>query len=267
MDRAFGAHWRLFLAQARGQAQYRASFWFDVAASTAFGVLDLVAVVVVFGATGSLAGFSRAEGLVIATLAGAGFAVADLVVGSVERIRTYVRTGLFDAVLLRPMGALGQLVAMDFAPRRAGRAVLCIALIPVTTAVAGVDWTPVRVLVAVLAPICGAVLFGSIFVGAATVAFWWIDSGEFANSFTYGGRDFTAYPMTIYGEVFRRVFAYGLGFAFVGYYPGLALLGRPDPLGGPPWLVWLAPVVAAGAAGLAGLVWRLGVRHYRSTGS
>jgi ABC-2 type transport system permease protein len=261
------SYWRLFLAQARGQAQYRASFWFDVTASVAFGMLDLVSVVVVFGATGSLAGFSRAEGLVIATVAGAGFAIADLVIGSVERIRTYVRSGLFDAVLLRPMGALGQLVAMDFAPRRAGRAVLCVGLIPVATTAAGVDWTPVRVLVVVLAPVCGAVLFGSIFVGTATVAFWWIDSGEFANSFTYGGRDFTTYPMTIYGEVFRRVFAYGLGFAFVGYYPGLALLGRPDPLGGPPWLVWLSPAVAALAAVLAGTFWRVGVRQYRSAGS
>ncbi|GIJ50504.1 transporter [Virgisporangium aliadipatigenens] len=260
-------YYRLFLAQARGQAQYRASFWFDVAASTGFGVIDLLGVLVVFHASGSLGGFTQAEGLLIAALAGAGFALADLVVGSVERIRNYVRTGLFDAVLLRPLGALGQLIAMDFAPRRAGRAVLCAALIPVTAVGAGVQWTPVRLLVAVLAPLCGAVLFGAIFVATATVAFWWIDSGEFANSFTYGGRDFSTWPATIYGGVFRRVFAYGFGFAFAGYYPALILLGRPDPLGGPPWLAWLSPLVAAVAAVVAGLFWRRGVRQYRSTGS
>ena len=38
--------------------------------------------------------------------------------------------------------------------------------------------------------------------------------------------------MTVYGRLFRRLFAYGLGFAFVAYYPALALLGRPDPAGG-----------------------------------
>ena len=114
----------------------------------------------------------------------------------------------------------------------------------------------------------GAVFFGAIFVATATVAFWWIDSGEFANGFTYGGRDFTSYPITVYSGLFRRIFAYSLGFAFVAYYPALALLGRPDPLGLPGWagLVrrrwWPCAAVA-----VAALVWRFGVRHYRSTGS
>ena len=92
-------------------------------------------------------------------------------------------------------------------------------------------WTPARVGLLVVAPLAGALFFGAVFVATATVAFWWIDSGEFANAFTYGGRDFTSYPMTVYGGFFRWVFAYSLGFAFVGYYPALALLGRADPLG------------------------------------
>ena len=93
------------------------------------------------------------------------------------------------------------------------------------------------------------------------------ESAEFANGFTYGGRDFAAYPLTVYSGLFRRLFGYGLGFAFVSYYPALALLGRADPLHGPDWLGWCAPLVAIAAALAAGGVWRLGVRHYRSTGS
>jgi ABC-2 type transport system permease protein len=71
----------------------------------------------------------------------------------------------------------------------------------------------------------------------------------------------------VYGALFRRLFAYGLGFAFVAYYPALALLGRHDPLGAPAALGYGCPLIAAAAAVLAGLVWRSGVRHYRSTGS
>jgi ABC-2 type transport system permease protein len=132
---------------------------------------------------------------------------------------------------------------------------------------AGVAWTGPRLAMALLAPICGALLFGSIFVGAATVAFWWIDSGEVANSVTYGGRDFCSYPIPIYEGVFRRVFAYGFGFAFTGYYPALVLLGRPDPLRAPDWLGWCAPAVGAAAVVAAAAAWRGGIRHYRSTGS
>ena len=102
-----------------------------------------------------------------------------------------------------------------------------------------------------VAPLAGVVFFGSIFVATATVAFWWIDSGELANAFTYGGRDFTVYPITVYGGWFRALFAYGLGFAFVAYYPALALLGRADPLGLPAWAGWAAPAVALVAAAVA----------------
>jgi ABC-2 type transport system permease protein len=88
-----------------------------------------------------------------------------------------------------------------------------------------------------------------------------------ANSFTYGGRETTTYPMTVYEGLFRRVFAFALGFGFVAYYPALALLGRADPLGLPGWVGWVSPAVAVPAVGVAALMWRTGVRHYRSTGS
>jgi ABC-2 type transport system permease protein len=73
--------------------------------------------------------------------------------------------------------------------------------------------------------------------------------------------------VNVYDGWFRQVVAFGLGFGFVSYYPALGLLGRADPLGGPGWLSWSGPVVAAIAAGIAALIWRTAVRHYRSTGS
>lgn len=258
---------RLFLAQARGQAQYRTSFWFDICGSVGFGVAELGAVFVVFSAVGSLGGFTRAEGMLIAALAATGFQLADLVVGNIDQLRVFVRTGLLDSILPRPLGVLGQLVAMDFAPRRIGRTLMSAALVPVAGNWAGVQWTTSRVLLAVLAPLAGAVLFGSVFVATATVAFWWIDSGEFAFGVTYGGQNFASYPVTVYEGVFQKFFAYGLGFSFAAYHPALYLLGRVDPLGGPRWLGWMSPAVAAVAAAVAGCVWRVGVRHYRSTGS
>jgi ABC-2 type transport system permease protein len=258
---------RLLVAQVRGQTQYRASFLIDLAGSTVLTLLDVVSVFVIFSVNGDLGGFGAREILLMVGISALAFPLADLAVGNVERLRVYVRTGLFDAVLVRPLSALWQLVAMDFAPRRVGRAVQGLVIYGLALAVAPVDWSPAAALLAVVAPLAGAVFFSSLFVAGATVAFWWIESGEIANGFTYAGRDFTSYPMTVFGGLFRRVFAYGLGFAFVSYLPALALLGLPDPLGVPGWLHWCSPLVAAAAAGLAALLWRTGVRHYRSTGS
>jgi ABC-2 type transport system permease protein len=123
------------------------------------------------------------------------------------------------------------------------------------------------VLLLISAPLFGAVFFGAIFVLSASLAFWWVDSGQLGSAFTYGGRDFTAYPVSVYDGWFRTVFAYGLGFGFVAYQPALALLGHADPLGLPAWAGYVSPLVALIAAALAAVVWRAGIRHYRSTGS
>jgi len=224
-------------------------------------------VVVLFQAAGRVAGFTTAEAMLVAAVATVGFATADLIVGNMDTIRNLVRTGRMDAVLLRPLGALGQLIATEFAPRRAGRLLVAVVLVPVAALWAGVEWTPTRAACLVLAALGGSLLFGAIFTGAGTVAFWWIESGEFSNSFTYGGRDFTTFPITVYGPVFRNFFAFGLGLGFTGYYPALVLLGRPDPLGAPDWFGWLSVPVGMVGCGVAALLWRAGVRRYRSTGS
>ncbi|MEV4541135.1 ABC transporter permease [Micromonospora echinaurantiaca] len=264
---ALAAYRALLGAQARSQTAYRTSFVVDLVGNVGFTVFDVVTVLVVFGVTRELGGFTLRETMVIVGISTSAFALADLLVGNIERLPRYVRTGLFDAVLLRPLGTLPQLLLMDLPLRKVSRAVFGLAVLVVAVGSAGIQWTPARVLLVVLAPLAAVVFFGAVFVATATVSFFWVDSGELANSVTYGGRDFTTYPITVYDGWFRALFAYGLGFAFVGYHPALALLGRADPLGLPPWVGWAAPGVALLAAALAAAAWRFGVRHYRSTGS
>ena len=261
---AYGAVLR---AQVRSQAQYRASFAVDLVGSVTFGALDVVTVVVVFRVAPTLAGFTFPEVFLMTAIASCAFALADVLVGNVERLRVYVRTGLLDTVLVRPLGALLQLLVLDVAPRRIGRVAFGVATLAVAAVHADLALTPAHGVLLVVAPLAGAVIFSAVFVATATVAFWWIESGELGNALTYGGHDFAAYPMGIYGALFRRVLAYGLGFAFIAYYPALALLERADPLGAPAALGYASPLVAALAAGVAAQLWRHGIRHYASTGS
>lgn len=266
-DTTLSAYRHLMTAQVRSQSQYRVSFVTDVIGSVMFGVLDIVSVLVLFRVTPTLGGFGFAEVFLMTALACCAFAMADLAVGNVERLRQHVRSGLFDALLVRPLSSLAQLMVMDVATRRVGRVLFGVAMVVVAAASAPVPLTPARLALLALTPVAGAMIFGAIFVATATVAFWWIESGELANSLTYGGLTFTQYPITVYGALFRRLFAYAVGFAFVAYYPALALMDRPDPLGAPTALGYASPAVAVAAVAAAALMWRTGVRHYRSTGS
>ncbi len=264
MVRAYAA---LVQGQWRSLASYRTSFAVELLSNLGTTSLDILAVIVLFRATSTLGGFTLAEGLLVVSLSSLAFACADFLVGNIERIKNYVRTGTMDTVLIRPLGALPQLVLMDLPLRKALRMVVGLVVLVVALRVNDIDWDPARVALIVIAPLSGVVFFGAIFVISASTAFWWVDSGEIGSAFTYGGRDFTAYPVPVFSGWFRALFAYGMGFAFVAYQPAVTLLGRDDPLGLPAWAGFLSPAVALIAAGVAALVWRAGIRHYRSTGS
>jgi ABC-2 type transport system permease protein len=255
-----GGQWRSLLS-------YRASFVVEMVTNIGGTALDVLTVLVMFRATKVIGGFTLPQAILMVSLSSSAFVLADFTVGNIDQLKTYVRAGTMDAVLVRPLSAMAQLLLMDLPVRKALRLVLAFVTLAVGLHVNHISWTLPRVLLLVGAPLFGAVFFGAIFVLSASLAFWWVDSGQLGSAFTYGGRDFTAYPVSVYGGWFRAVFAYGLGFGFVAYQPALALLGRADPLGLPAWAGYVSPLVALVAASLAAVVWRAGIRHYRSTGS
>jgi len=55
-----------------------------------------------------------------------------------------------------------------------------------------------------------------------------------------------------------------LPFAFVSYYPGLILLGKP---GVNVWLGYCTPLAGLFTVLIAALVWRVGLARYQGTGS
>ena len=250
---------RIVLSRFRGQLAYPGSFALDLLAQFLAQGIELVGLLVVFAHVGTLGGFTIDEVLLMYGIAATAFGLADLVAGQIEELPDLIRTGELDVLLLRPLGTLAQVLTADIALRRIGRVAMGLAVYAWALAALDPAWTMPLVLV--------AVILAAIFVGANSVSFWLVDGHEFANSFTYGSNFATAYPVTVFGPALRRVLCFVVPSAFVAYFPALALLGRPDPLGLPEVLRWCGPVVAVTAAGVAAAVWRYGVRRYQGTGS
>jgi viologen exporter family transport system permease protein len=261
------AYAALVRSRVAAQASYRASFLIELGAQIALVLVEFVEVYVVFHQVDSLAGFDFAEVALMYGLASVGFGVADLVVGHVDRLPFYLRTGTFDAFLLRPLSSLGQLVTSDFSLRRLGRVLTGIAVLAVALSYVDVHWTPARLLLLVVTPLAGAVIFSAVFVATSTIGFWVTEGMEFANAFTYGGNYLSTFPFTVFGPAIRRFFTFVIPAAFVAYLPALALLGRRDPNGLPAWLSWSALPVSVLAAVAALLIWRTGLRRYVGAGS
>lgn len=258
---------KLIGARLRSQLSYRASFALDFVTQVLAQWIELFVILVLFGQISALGGFTRAEVLLMYAFAGTAFGVADLFAGQLDNLPTYIRTGSFDVLLMRPLGTLPQIMVSDIRLRRVGRIVGAVAVMVYALTHVEVDWTPAKVALTIATPIAGAVIFSSVWIVACSVCFWIVEGREFSNSVTYGSNAFTSYPINVYSRPLRWVMAFVVPGAFVAYYPSLALLGKPDPLGLPGWVNWTSPLVAALAAAAAGLVWRFAVRHYRGTGS
>ncbi|WP_017546433.1 ABC transporter permease [Nocardiopsis prasina] len=258
---------RLAWTWTRAVAQYPMALSLFTFGITLASLAEMGAVVVVFAHAGTLAGFTVYEGLLVYALAAFSFGAAQLLTGSVDRLGDHIRTGSFDTMLVRPVSPLVQLAADQFSPRRFGRIVPAVVVLVFALVMCDIDWTVGRALMVPVLLASGVTICTSVWLIAGCLQFFATDAREAANSVTYGGQALTEYPIAIYGRGLVRSVTYVVPLAFVSWQPALHLLDRSDPTGLPEFLRFLGPVVAVVLALAASLVWRFGLRRYRSTGS
>jgi len=263
----FALYLRLVGAQLRGQMQYKVSFVLSLIGSFLACVIEFGTVLVLFNRIQLLAGWALAEVALLYGLSGTCFAVAELFAAALDNFQEYIVRGTFDRVLVRPRGALFQVIAEDFALRRLGRIAQAALVLVIAFGLLGITWTIGKIVVLALALLSGTIIYFAIFVLGATFCFWTVQAKEVTHVFTYGGDGLASFPLDIYRGSVRRFFTFIVPLAFVNYEPALFLLGRPDPLGLPDQVRLLSPVAAIAMALLARLAWQQGIRHYQSTGT
>lgn len=251
----------------RSTTTYRSSFALTLFSSFTVTLFDFVVILLMFGQVEGLGGFSFGEVAFLYGTTGTSFGLADLTMGSLQRMGKRVRDGSLDTFLMRPAPVLAQVAADKFALRRLGRVAQGALVLVWSLVVLDVDWTAAKVLLVPAMVLCGTVIFSAVMVVGASALFLAQDAAEVTNSFTYGGNTLLQYPPTIFAQDLVKGVVYVVPLAFVNWLPALYVLGRPAPAGVPGWAAFLSPVVAAVCCALAGLAWRAGLRSYRSTGS
>ncbi|MFB7369063.1 ABC transporter permease [Streptomyces sp. NPDC056222] len=251
----------------RSTMTYRTSFALTLVTSFAVTFFDFVVILLMFGQVEGLGGFAFAEVAFLYGATGTSFGLADLTMGSLQRMGKRVRDGSFDMFLLRPAPVLAQVAADKFALRRLGRVAQGLFVLIWALLLLDVEWTAVKVLLLPVMLLCGTLIFSAVMVVGASALFWAQDAAEVTSSFTYGGNTLLQYPPAIFAQDLVRGVVYVVPLAFVNWLPALYILGRPAPAGVPSWLAFASPLVALVCCALAGVAWRAGLRSYRSTGS
>jgi ABC-2 type transport system permease protein len=257
---------RLVAARVRAQWQYRTSFVLQVLGVFLISFLDFAAILVIFDNVPQLGGWTVTEVALLYGIGGLAFAFAELAVGHLDGLPTLIRAGNFDLVLIRPRGSLYQVLAGDVRLRQLGKLVQATAVLVYALSSVQVDWTAARVVLIPMSVVSGAAIFSAIWVAAICLVFWAVEGREAVSAFTDAGGFMSQYPIDVFEQWLRRFVVFVVPVAFVAYVPATYILDKPNAVGAPSFVGFLAPVVAVVAAVAAGFAWRFAVRHYRSAG-
>ncbi len=251
----------------RSQMQYRASFVMSAIGQFLLTGAEFLALWALFDRFGHVEGWSLAEVALLYGMANVSFAIADAFSRGFDVFYRQVKSGEFDRLLLRPRATALQVAASEVQLMRIGRLLQGGAVLVWALTALEIPWTPARLGLLLAALMGGACLFIGLFIVQGTLSFWTTEGLEVMNTLTYGGVETAQYPIAIYADGFRRFFTYVIPLACMNYFPMLAMTGHPDPLGSPAWVPWIAPLVGVAFLAACLRVWKIGVRHYTSTGS
>lgn len=179
-----------------------------------------------------------------------------------------IADGRFDRFLLRPQGALFQVIASNadwFASL--GQGGLGITLFIVCANRIGITWNLKTILYYLVVIISGTLIQVALFLFFATLSFYIVKSSNIRFLMYWQVRKFAGYPLSIFGTAARIFLMFIVPFAFVNYFPSQFLLRKADfAMFNPIW-IYMSPVVALVWVLISYCFWRISIKRYTSTGT
>ncbi|MGN1457937.1 MAG: ABC transporter permease [Acutalibacteraceae bacterium] len=173
-----------------------------------------------------------------------------------------VRKGDFDKYLTRPINPLFHVIAENFQLDAIGELLVGIVLVCSVAGTVGMVVTPLSILLFIIVIPFSSLIYTSIKMGTAAIAFWTKQSGQITQVF-YMANEFAKYPTTIYNQFIRTIITYVVPFAFTGYYPAMYLLTGENPLFNIGGTVIISIILFI----IAYTIWNKGLNAYESAGS
>lgn len=259
MFKLYGKYFEIHLKSAM---QFKGSFFTTLIAQflTSFSVF--LGITFMFQRFHKVADFSYEEVVLCYGIMLMGFSLAQLFSSGFKVFDSMIANGQFDRILCRPRNEIFQVLAQRIDFVRLGMLFQAIVMLIYGLMTCHVDWNFTRVAAMVLMIVGGLVLFSALFLLEGAIAFFTLQGLEFMNVFTYGAIEHGKYPLSIYGKEMLTFCTFAIPYALIQYYPLTYILGRSEGLA----LIFL-PLLACLFVVPCWVVWRIGVRHYKSTGS
>ncbi|RIV13078.1 ABC transporter permease [Priestia flexa] len=242
--------------------QYRADMVVEVVSDLLFQAVNLIFILVVFGHTQFLNGWSREEIIFIYGFFLVPFAVFSSFFNIWDFNERYIVKGEMDRILTRPIHSLFQVILERMELESLFGAITGVAVMIYAGSILDLLFAWYDFFIFVLFVLGGALVYAGIFIALASIGFW-SDARTSIMPTMYNIGNYGRYPVDIYNNVIRYVLTWILPFAFVGVYPAAYFLGREEWYG----YAFLTPVMGVIFFTLAIVLWNVGVKRYRGAGN
>lgn len=176
--------------------------------------------------------------------------------------RRIIAQSQFDKYLLKPINPLFHVISEKLQTDAVGELLIGIILMIYSIFKLKLNITLSYILIFIIVTISGAIIYTSIKLFFASLAFWVRNSQNILSLF-YSLSDFTKYPISIYPRVIMYFITYIVPFAFTAYFPAAYFINKESLLLG----VGGTVVAAILTATLAYFIWCKGINAYESAGN
>jgi ABC-2 type transport system permease protein len=242
--------------------QYRADMFVEMLSDLLFQGVNLIFILVVFGHTQFLNGWSREEIIFIYGFFLVPFALFASFFNIWDFNERYIVKGEMDRILTRPIHSLFQVVLERMELESLFGAFTGLAVMAYASFKLQLSFHWYDSFIFILFVVGGALVYAGIFVSLASIGFW-SDARTSIMPTMYNIGNYGRYPVDIYNRVIRYVLTWILPFAFVGVYPSAYFLKRTEWYG----YAFLTPVMGLVFFTLSFVLWNIGVKRYRGAGN
>jgi ABC-2 type transport system permease protein len=252
-------YFKFFAIHLKSEIAYPTAFFFGCLGRLLLTVNSLLGIVFLLNRFDTIGGYTLPEILLGYGVVLTASSLAECFARGFDAFSKILREAQFDRLLVRPRNLVFQVICQDLRPNMLPNILQGIAML--VYAVPNFQWTPVKAVVLLMMVVCGSLLFFGTYLVFASLCFFTLEGLEVMNIFTGGIREYSKYPFNIYGKVVLTILTVVVPMALVQYWPMLYLLGR-----GPDWYGLLPPISLIFLLPCY-ILWKVGVRHYCSTGS
>lgn len=254
--------WKYFQLNIKGLKSYGTDFYIGIATMMLKNLSNLVLLFFLYTLVPVVNGWSFYELLYLYSLSTMGFAIWRCLFMNTLNISYYVRNGILDRFLVKPVNPLFQIFMEGFDDDAWGD--LFIGIIINIICVVNLQLSWMTLFASLVVAFFASLIFASFSILGSIMSLHTVGVSDFSD-FPYLVYDFIKYPITMYGNLLTTIFTYFFPIAWISFIPSQLIISNQ--IG----KMFLA-ILSTGAVALliftiSCILWSRYLKYYTSTGT